>query len=162
MKTAMRALLPLILLLPCGATLAGPQPLADDELAAVRGADGINLAIDLHLNLPPPNSSNTSDLTLTKSKLTIGQTVDGRTAYLVFNNVSGRIQMMSLGLSANTADDGTNYVAIGLPSEVRFTNVGVDSISVQSDASTPVTSSLGKITLNGDLSMQGQLRLWSH
>jgi hypothetical protein len=162
MKT-LRALISAILLLtPCAAALAGPQPLADNELAAVRGADGINLAIDLHLNLPPADSSNTSDLTLTKSKLTIGQTVDGRTAYLVFNNVSGRIQMMSLGLSANTADDGTNYVAIGLPSAVRFTNVGVDSISVQSDASAPVTSSLGRVTLNGDLSMQGQLRLWSH
>jgi len=162
MKT-MRAKISLILLLaPAAAALAGPQPLADSELAAVRGADGINLAIDLQLNQPPSNTNNTSELTIDKSKLTIGQAVDGRTTWLVFDNVSGRIQMMSLGISANTGDDGTNYVAIGLPSSVRFTNVGVDSINVQSDASVPVTSSLGKITLNGDLSMQGQLRLWSH
>ncbi|HEX8786563.1 MAG TPA: hypothetical protein VF793_10300, partial [Telluria sp.] len=97
-----------------------------------------------------------------KSQLSIGQTVDGRTTYLVFDNVSGRIQMASLSISAETAADGTNYVALGLPSSVRFTNFGVDSVSVQSDSSTPVTSNLGRFTLNGDLSMQGQLRLWSH
>lgn len=159
----MRALIPLFLLLvPCAPALAGPQPLADSELAAVRGADGINLAVDLQLNQPPSNPNNSSDLTIDKSRLTIGQTVDGRTTYLVFNNISGRIQMTSLGISANTADDGTGYVAIGLPGSVHFTNFGVDSISVQSDPQAPVTDSLGRVTLNGDLSMQGQLRLWAH
>lgn len=151
-----------LLFAPCVAALAGPQPLADGELAAVRGADGINLAIDLQLNQPSNNGSNNSDLTINKGSLAIGQTVDGRTTYIVLNNVSGRIQMTSLGISANTADDGTNYVAIGLPGSVRFTNFGVDSISVQSDPRAPITDSLGRVTLNGDLSMQGQLRLWSH
>ena len=159
----MRALIPLMLLLaPCAAALAGPQPLADSELAAVRGADGINLAIDLQLNQPPSNTNNTSELTIDKSKLTIGQAVDGRTTWLVFDNVSGRIQMMSLGISANTAADGTSYVGIDMPSSVRLTNFGVDSISVQSDPRAPATDTLGRVTLNGDLSMQGQLRLWSH
>ena len=92
----------------------------------------------------------------------IGQTVEGRTTYLVMQNVSGRIQMANLGISANTADDGTNYVALSLPGSVRFTSVGVDAIGVQSDPRAPVADSLGRITLNGDLSMQGQLRLWSH
>jgi hypothetical protein len=148
--------------LPCAAALAGPQPLADSELAAVRGADGINLAIDLQLNQSTNNTNTNSDLTINKGSLAIGQTVDGRTTYIVLNNVSGRIQMTSLGISANTADDGTNYVAIGLPGSVRFTNFGVDAIGVQSDPRAPVSDSLGRVTLNGDLSMQGQLRLWSH
>lgn len=147
---------------PCAAALAGPQPLADSELAEVRGADGINIAVDLQLNQAPNNTSDNSNLTIDKSQLSIGQTVDGRTTYLVFDNVSGRIQMASLSISAETAADGTNYVALGLPSSVRFTNFGVDSVSVQSDSSAPVTSNLGRFTLNGDLSMQGQLRLWSH
>lgn len=151
-----------ILLLPCAAALAGPKPLADSELAAVQGADGINLAIDLQLNQPGNGGNNNSNLTIDQGRLAIGQTVDGRTTYLVFNNVSGRIQMMSLGISANTADDGTHYVAISLPSSVTFTNFGVDSISVQADPHAPVTDSLGRVSLNGDLSMQGQLRLWSH
>jgi hypothetical protein len=159
----MRALIACCLsFVPCAAALAGPQPLADSELAAVRGADGINLAIDLQLNQPPSNTNTSSDLTINNSKLAIGQTVDGRTTYLVFNNVSGRIQMMSLGISANTGADGTNYVGIDMPSSVRFTNFGVDSISVQSDPRAPATDTLGRVTLNGDLSMQGQLRLWSH
>lgn len=159
---SMRALMSLLLLVPCAAALAGPKPLADSELAAVRGADGINLAVDLQLNQAPANTGNNSDLTIEKSRLVIGQTVDGRTTYLVFNNVSGRIQMLSLGISANTAADGTGYVAFDLPSSVRFTNFGADSIGVQSDAATPATSSLGRVTLNGDWSMQGQLRLWAH
>jgi hypothetical protein len=159
----MRALIAALLsCIPCAAALAGPQPLADSELAAVRGADGINLAIDLQLNQQPGNTGSTSDLTIAKSKLSIGQTVDGRTTYLVFDNVSGRIQMMSLGISANTADDGTNYVALGLPSSVRFTNFGVDSVGVRTDPDAQTGSNLGRVTLNGDLSMQGQLRLWSH
>lgn len=151
-----------ILLYSCVAALAGPKPLADSELAAVRGADGISLAIDLQLNQPSNNTNTSSDLTIDKGTLIIGQAVAGRTTYLVFDNVSGRIQMMSLGISANTADDGTSYVALGLPSQVRFTNFGVDSISARSDAATPVTDNLGRVILNGDLSMQGQLRLWSH
>ena len=146
-----------LLLLGCaaGTAAAGPQALPDSELAEVRGADGISFAVNLNLNRQPDSA--TAD-----SRLTIGQTVDGRTTYLVFDNVSGRIQMMSLGISANTAEDGTNYVAIGLPSSVRFTNFGVDSISVQADPRAPAGDSLGRVTLNGDLSMQGQLRLWSH
>ena len=34
-------------LAPCAGALAGPQPLPDSELAKVRGADGIDFAVDL-------------------------------------------------------------------------------------------------------------------
>jgi hypothetical protein len=146
-------------LLACAGALAGPQPLPDSELAQVRGADGINFAVDLHLNQSPGQGEGGVPI---RSNIAIGQTVEGRTTYLIMQNVTGRIQMASLGIGAETAQDGTNYVALSLPGFVRFTGVGVDAIGVQADPQAPVANSLGKVTLNGDLSMQGQLRMWSH
>ncbi|WP_075794922.1 hypothetical protein [Massilia putida] len=148
----------LALILPallCRAAWAGPQPLADEELAQVRGADGISFAVRLQLNRP-------NDGSIGDSRLTIGQTVDGRTTYTVLKNVGGLIQMVGLNISPQTAADGTNYLALTLPAYTRFTDAGFESISVQADPRAPVTQSLGQVTLNGDLQMQGQLRLWSH
>ena len=146
-------LLPLLCM--CRCVLAGPQPLADDELSQVRGADGISFAVRLQLNRPADGS--TGD-----SRLMIGQTVDGRTTYTVFRNIGGLIQMVGLNISAHTAADGTNYLALTLPAYTRFTDAGFESLSVQADPRAPVTQSLGQVTLNGELQMQGQLRLWSH
>jgi len=142
-------------LAPSSCAWAGPQPLADAELAQVRGGDGISFAVRLQLNRPDDGS--TGD-----SRLTIGQNVDGRTTWMVVKNVGGLIQMVGLSLSAQTAPDGTNYVALGMPAWTRFTDTGFESLSVQGDPHAPVTDSLGRITLNGELQMQGQLRLWSH
>jgi hypothetical protein len=146
-------LLPLLCLCQC--VLAGPQPLADDELAQVRGADGISFAVRLQLNRP-------ADGTAGDSRLMIGQTVDGRTTYTVFKNIGGLIQMVGLNIGAHTAADGTNYLALTLPAYTRFTDAGFESLGVQADPRGPVTQSLGQVTLNGELQMQGQLRLWSH
>jgi hypothetical protein len=96
------------------------------------------------------------------SRLWIGQQVDGRTTYTVLKNVSGVVQMVGLNIAAKSAPDGTSYVALTLPSMTRFTEVGVESISVQADPRAPVTESLGRFTLNGEMQMQGQLRLWAH
>lgn len=151
---AARALV-LLAALVHAAALAGPTPLSDEELARVRGRDGISFAADVQLNQHGGTVGGAN-------RLSIGQTVGGRTTYLVVDDISGRIQMLGLGLSANTADDGTNYAALTMPALVRFTNVGADAIGVQADPRAPVTDSLGRITLNGELSMQGQLRMWTH
>jgi hypothetical protein len=145
----------LTLLLPCAGAIAGPQPLPDSELANVRGADGISFAVDLNLNRQPDNP--TGD-----SRLMIGQKVDGRTTYIVVRNIGGVVQMIGLNISPQTAADGTNYVALTLPGYTRFTDTGFDSISVQADPHGAVSGSLGKVSLNGEMVMQGQLRLWSH
>jgi len=146
----------LVLLLPAAAAFAGgPKPLPDSELAAVRGADGISFAVDLNLNRQPDNG--TGD-----SRLTIGQKVDERTTYIVVRNIGGRIQMVGLNISPQTAADGTNYVALTLPAYTRLTDTGFDSISVQADPCAPVSGNLGRISINGEMTMQGQLRLWSH
>jgi len=144
------------LLLPAAAALAaGPKPLPDSELAAVRGADGISFAVDLNLNRQPDNA--TGD-----SRLTIGQKVDERTTYIVVRNIGGRIQMLGLNISPQTAADGTSYVVLTLPAYTRFTDTGFDSISVQADPRGPVSGNLGRVSINGEMTMQGQLRLWSH
>jgi len=145
----------LAMLVPLAALAGGPKPLPDSELAAVRGADGISFAVDLNLNRQPDNS--TGD-----SRLIIGQKVDERTTYIVVRNIGGRIQMLGLNISPQTSADGTNYVALTLPGYTRFTDTGFDSISVQADPHGAVSGNLGRISLNGEMTMQGQLRLWSH
>jgi hypothetical protein len=151
----MKTLAALAMLVLCGAAVAGPKPLPDSELAQVRGADGISFAVDLNLNRQPDNS-------LGDSRLIIGQKVDERMTYIVVRNIGGRIQMLGLNISPQTAADGTNYVALTLPGYTRFTDTGFDSISVQADPHAAVSGNLGKISLNGEMTMQGQLRLWSH
>ena len=151
----MKRALALSLLLACGGAAAGPQPLPDSELARVSGADGISFAVDLNLNRQPDNM--TGD-----SRLIIGHQVDGRMTYLVVRNVGGVIQMVGLNISPQTAADGTNYVALTLPGYARFTDTGFDSLSVQADPHGPVSGNLGRVSLNGEMTMQGQLRLWSH
>ena len=155
MSTRLRLLAILLPAMLGRAAWAGPQPLADDELAQVRGADGISFAVRLQLNRP-------GDGTTGDSRLTIGQVVDGRTTYTVLKNVGGVIQMVGLNISPQTAADGTNYLALTLPAYTRFTDTGFESLSVQADPRAAVTQSLGQVTLNGELQMQGQLRLWSH
>jgi hypothetical protein len=151
----MKKIFAALAMLSCGLAVAGPTPLPDSELAAVRGADGISFAVDLNLNRQPDN-------TLGDSRLIIGQKVDERTTYIVVRNIGGRIQMLGLNISPQTAADGTNYVALTLPGYTRFTDTGFDSISVQADPRGAVSGNLGKISLNGEMTMQGQLRLWSH
>jgi hypothetical protein len=80
----------------------------------------------------------------------------------VLRNVGGVIQMVGLNISPQAAADGTNYVALTLPGYVRFTDTGFDSLSVQADPHGPVSGNLGRVSLNGEMTMQGQLRLWSH
>jgi hypothetical protein len=147
------------LLLLCVGTstaLAGPTPLDDRELAAVRGADGVSFAVRLELNREGDHVAPGD------SRLVIGQQVDGRTTYTVFKNITGVVQMVGLNIAARTAPDGSSYLALTLPATTRFTDVGFESLSVQADPRAPVTESLGRFTLNGELQMQGQLRLWAH
>ena len=153
-------LLAILLLCTARCALAEPQPLADEELAQVRGADGISFAVRLQLNRPGDGTIGGG--TTGDSRLTIGQTVDGRMTYTVLKNIGGVIQMVGLNISPQTAADGTNYLALTLPAWTKFTDTGFDSLSVQADPRGPVTQSLGQVTLNGELQMQGQLRLWSH
>ncbi|TFW16401.1 hypothetical protein E4L96_16445 [Massilia arenosa] len=132
------------------------KPLSDAEMSDVRGGDSINFALHLELNQHPADPA-THD-----SRIAIGQVVDGRTTWVVMRNPSGVVDMVGLSIGSHTAPDGTNYVAVGMPAQVKFDNFGFESLSVQQDPSAPVTDHMGSFRLNGSLQMQGQLRTWAH
>lgn len=136
--------------------LAAPKPLDDAQLAGVTGRDGVSFAVHLALNQPNLDGTPNNNL------LWIGHQVDGRMTYMVIKNLSGIVDITALNISPSTSPDGQSYLAFTLPGSVRFTNAGFDSLSVQSDPTAPVTSSMGRFTLNGEVTMQGQLRMWPH
>ena len=132
------------------AALAQPlQALDDAELAQVRGGDGISIAMHFAPNI---------------GSLTWGmRDAAGDTSYVVMKNLSGTIDMFALTLDVLKKPDGSgDYVALGLPVYMKYTNYGFESLSVQTDPQAPVTGNLGSFNVNGTLSMQGQVRFWAH
>ena len=132
------------------------QALDDDALSDVSGADGVNFAV--HLSLNDPTLTNPS----ADSRISMGFNVDGRTTHVVVRNLRGAIDVFGLSLDVEKKPDGTDYLAVGLPAHVKYTDFGFESLSVQTDAAAPVTESLGRLTVNGTVNMQGQLRMWAH
>lgn len=132
------------------------QALNDEELSDVSGADGISIAMHLALNEP------TTGGTMSENRISMGFKVDNKTTYLVMKNLHGTIDMFALTVDVNTKPDGGSYVAIGLPVHTKYSNFGFDSFSAQADPAAAVTESLGRMNVNGTVSMQGQLRLWAH
>ena len=132
------------------------QPLDDDALSDVSGADGVNFA--MHLSINDPTLSNPSS----DSRISMGFHVDGRTTHVVVRNLRGTLDVFGLSLDVEKKPDGTDYLAIGLPAHVKYTDFGFESLSVQTDPAAPVTESLGRLSVNGTVNMQGQLRMWAH
>lgn len=145
----------LSLLVLSGHALA-QQPLDDAALSDVSGADGINFA--MHLSLNDPTLANPS----TDSRISMGFHVDGRTTHVVVRNLRGALDVFGLSLDVEKKPDGTDYLAIGLPAHVKYADFGFESLSVQTDPAAPVTESLGRLSINGTINMQGQLRMWAH
>lgn len=151
-----RALLPLMLL--AGAVHAGElKPLDDKELSQVSGGDGISFAAHVVLNDPTLVGA------VSDSRLSLGFSGGGQNRYIVFKNVRGTVDMFAVSLGVQTrTDGGGDYIAIGLPGYVHYTNLGFESLSVQNDPTAPVTNSLGSLNINGTVSLQGQVRFWGH
>ena len=153
----MRRTLALILssfFLACSAS--AQQPLDDAALSDVSGADGVNFAMHLSLNdqsLPNPS---------TDSRISMGFNVDGRTTHVVMRNPRGVLDVFGLSVGVDKKPDGTDYIAVGLPAHVKYTDFGFESLSVQADPAAPVTDSLGRLSIQGTVNMQGQLRMWAH
>jgi hypothetical protein len=147
-----------LLMLAVGAAQAGPlQALDDRELSQVSGRDGISFAAHISLNDPTLVGA------VADSRLSLGFNGDGQNRYIVFKNVRGMVDMFAVTLGVqNRSDGGGDYIAIGLPGYVRYTNFGFESLSVQTDPNAPVTGNLGSLNINGNISLQGQVRLWSH
>jgi hypothetical protein len=134
----MKALLPLLPLMLC---LSGParagdmKPLDDEALGQVSARDG---------------------------RMSMGFGGDGAYRYVVLKNVRGVVDLVGVHIDVAKKPDGADYVAVTLPGYVKFTNLGFESLSVQSDPLAPVTSSMGSVNINGAMNMQGQLRIWAH
>jgi hypothetical protein len=153
----MRRTLALILSTLCIAgSVMAQQPLDDADLAQVHGADGIGLA--MHLSLNDPALTNP----VPDSRISMGFNVDGKTTHIVVRNLRGTVDMFGLTLDVDKKPDGTDYLAVGLPAHVKYTDFGFESLSVQTDPTAPVTESLGRFSVNGTVNMQGQLRMWAH
>ncbi|MYM24793.1 bacteriocin [Duganella sp. FT135W] len=153
-----RALLPLMLLVGAAQAMAGElKPLDDKELSQVSGGDGISFAAHVVLNDPTLVGA------VADSRLSLGFAGDGQNRYIVFKNVRGTVDMFAVNLGVQTrTDGGGDYIAIGLPGYVHYTNLGFESLSVQTDPTAPVTNSLGSLNINGTVSLQGQVRFWGH
>jgi hypothetical protein len=134
----------------------GLQPLPDAALGQVSGGDGIALAAHIVLNDP------TLSTPVTDSRLAIGHTVNGVTNYIVVRNLRGTVDISPTLLNVEKRPDGSDYLALTLPAQVKFTNFGFDSLSVQSNPLAPVTGDLGRLSIDGTLNLQGQLRVWAH
>ena len=132
------------------------QALDDAALSEVSGADGVNFA--MHLSINDPTLTNPS----TDSRISMGFSAGGRTTHIVVRNLRGTLDVFGLSLNVEKKPDGTDYLAIGLPAHVKYTDFGFESLSVQADPAAPVTESLGRISVNGTVNMQGQLRMWAH
>jgi hypothetical protein len=153
----MRRTLALILSSLCIAGNAmAQQPLDDAELSDVSGADGITFALSLNLNDPTLTNA------VTDSRISMGFNVDGKNTYIVVRNLRGKIDMFGVSLDVEKKPDGSDYVAVGLPAHLKYTDFGFESLSVQTDPAGPVTESLGRLSVNGTVNMQGQLRMWAH
>jgi len=125
---------------------AAPVPLSDDELAGVAGRDGVSLAVHLELN----------------STLSAGFKVNDTTTYAVLQGFGGVADLFSLTLTMKTRPDGGgDYLELGLPGYVGFTQFGFRALGAQTDPSAPITSSYGQLLLNGSGAMTGRVLLWA-
>ena len=147
----------LLLLCPALVLAAPPRALDDAELSGVSARDGISFAAHVVINDPTLVGA------VTDSRLSMGFQDGGTPRYIVLRNVRGTIDMASIGIDVHARPDGNgDYIALTLPSQLHYTNLGFESMSVQNDPQAAVTGNLGSVNINGGLQMQGQLRLWSH
>ena len=150
----------LLMLLPawfCAAAGAtGLKPLDDEALGQVTARDGVSFAAHIVINDPELPGA------VADSRLWLGFGGDGPYRYVVIRNLRGVVDIGGVHIGIEKKPDGGEYVAVSMPSYVKFSSLGFESLSVQSDPLAPVTSSMGSVNVNGTMNMQGQLRVWAH
>ena len=153
----MKRLAALLLCVPALLQAAPSKPLNDDELSGVSARDGISFAAHISINDPALVGA------VADSRLSFGFHDGAEQRYIVLRNVRGTVDMFAIGLGVKARPDGNgDYIAITLPSQVRYTNFGFESMSVQTDPAAAVTGNLGSVNVNGSLQMQGEFRIWAH
>ncbi len=153
----MKRLAAILLSVPALLQAAPSKPLDDNELSGVNARDGISFAAHISINDPTLVGA------VTDSRLSLGFHDGAEPRYIVLRNVRGTVDMFAIGLNVQARPDGSgDYIAITLPSQVRYTNFGFESMSVQNDPNAAVTGNLGSVNINGSLQLQGQFRMWAH
>lgn len=71
----------------------------------------------------------------------------------------GTVDMTGVHRSVNKQSDGSDYLALTLPSPVIYSNVDFESLNVQTAPDAPIIKRLGRFNINGSISMQGQPRI---
>lgn len=142
----------LLALAACGAR-AEKVPLSDDELGKVAGK-GVAILVHLELNAGLLTGQPID------SRFSAGFTVQGLTTYAIAQNFGGLLDLFAITFDPATRADGSDYLAIGMPTYIAAKEFGIRAIGVQTDAAAPITSSLGSVLLNGTGSMTGQLNVW--
>ena len=142
--------------LACAARAGDMKPLDDEALGQVAARDGVSIAAHIVINDPTLVGA------VADSRMSLGFGGDGAQRYVVLKNVRGVVDMAGVHIDAQKKPDGTDYVAVTLPGYLKFSNLGFESLSVQSDPLAPVTSSMGSVNINGTMNMQGQFRIWAH
>ena len=146
-----------LFLLPALLHAAPPRALDDSELSGVNARDGISFAAHIVINDPTLVGA------VTDSRFSLGFHDGAAPRYIVLRNVRGTVDMFAIGVNVQARPDGNgDYIAITLPSQMRYTNFGFESMSVQNDPAAAVTGNLGSVTIDGNLQMQGQFRMWAH
>jgi hypothetical protein len=146
-----------MLLCPALLHAAPPRMLDDAELSRVEARDGIGFAA--HIVVNDPNLAGA----VSDSRLSLGFHDGSTPRYIVLRNVRGTIDMFALGIDVKSRPDGGgDYLAITLPAHLRYANFGFESMSVQNDPHGAVSGNLGSVNINGNLQMQGELRVWAH
>ena len=146
-----------LLLCPALLHAAPPRPLDDSELAGVNARDGISFAAHIVINDPTLAGA------VTDSRFSLGFHDGGTPRYIVLRNVRGTVDLSATSVNVQARPDGNgDYIAITLPSQMRYTNFGFESMSVQNDPGAAVTGNLGSVNLDGSLQIQGQFRMWAH
>lgn len=152
----MPRLLPVLFCVSAAAGAAGMKPLDDEALGLVSARDGVSFAAHIVINNPELVGA------VADSRLSLGFGGDGPNRYVVIRNLRGVVDIGGVHIDIEKKPDGGEYVAVSMPSYVKFSGLGFESLSVQSDPLAPVTSSMGSVNVNGTMNMQGQFRIWAH
>jgi len=154
-----------LLLVLAGLALLAAMParalteLDDETLSQSAARDGLSIIV--HLDLNSSSTGTTSTSSTVNSSLTWGVTVNGQTNYAVMLNPHGIIDLYAITIDTQARPGGGgDVIVIGLPTYVSFQQFGFDALGIQSNPQAPISGDLGHVILDGQLSLQGQLRVW--
>lgn len=181
LKTAVLA----ALLLPV-ASFAELKSMADEELAATQAQAGVNIGIDMKINVNKDTGVRTCGNAASSSDCQFGIKLDNMNnpAWLTLTGVSGGVNIRKINVQSSTVGTGVNEkeaIRIGFdPSQkITFTDFGYSSLRVAKDTAaaegyrtvgavgTAGTLDAGRqlgllgMRINGDVAVSGAIKMFN-